>query len=68
MHYRTKKNESVQAHEDRHAAPLESEKDQHNESIISTSPDGDRDEDFAGKRPEDAGLSEKFFLSDFPED
>ena len=68
MHYKTNKNESAQVTEDTHAAPLEPEKDRHRESIISTSPDRNGDEDFAGKKPEDAGLSEKFFLSDFPED
>ncbi|MBW2599677.1 MAG: hypothetical protein JRC60_06295 [Deltaproteobacteria bacterium] len=68
MHYKTNKNESAQVTKDRRAAPLEPEKDQHKESIITTLPDKNGADDFAGKKPEDAGLSEKFFLSDFPED
>jgi len=68
MHYKTKKNESAQVSADSHAVPLKPEKDQHKEPIISTSPDKDRNEDFAGEKQKDAGLSEKFFLSGFSED
>ena len=66
MNRKTKRSESKQVPEDSHAVPLEPEKDQHKESIISTS--SNKNADFAGEKPKDAGLSEKFFLSDFPED
>jgi len=66
MYYKTKKSESGQVPEDSHSVPLESEKDQHNESIISAS--SNKNENFTGEKPKNAGLSEKFFLSDFPED
>ncbi|MBW2544635.1 MAG: hypothetical protein JRD43_04050 [Deltaproteobacteria bacterium] len=68
MYYKTKKSESKQVPEDSHTVPLEPAKNQHKESITSTPPDKNKNEDFAGEKPKDAGLSEKFFLSDFPED
>ena len=66
MYYRPKKSELKQVPEDSHEVPLEDEKNRHKESIISTS--SGKNEDFTGEKPKDAGLSEKFFLSDFPED
>ena len=66
MYYKPKKSTSKQIAEDSRSVPLEAEEDRHMESIASTLSDKNRE--LAGKKPQDGGLSEKFFLSDFPED
>ena len=66
MHYKTKRSEAKQVLGDRQSVSLESEKEQHKETISSASLD--KNKDFTRKNPKDAGLSEKFFLSDFTED
>jgi len=66
MYYKPKKSTSKQVAEDSRSVPLEAEEDRHKESIASTLSDKNRE--LAGKKPQDGGLSEKFFLSDFPED
>jgi hypothetical protein len=66
MKHKAKSKEAKQISEDSHSAPLESEKIQHKKTGISES--SDNIDNFTGNTSKHAGLSEKFFLSDFTEE
>ena len=67
MYVKPRKSESEHAVEDSRAASLESEKEQQEAAVLTPS-DNSEDEDSVEKKTKGDGLSEKFFLLDFPED
>ncbi|MBW2630807.1 MAG: hypothetical protein JRC90_03420 [Deltaproteobacteria bacterium] len=67
MYVKAKKSKSIHTIENSRAVSRESEKDQQETAILTPSANSE-DEDSVEKKPKDGSLSEKFFLSNPPED